>query len=316
MAFRKLYPQIRPYSTGFLQVDDIHTLYWEQSGNPDGVPIVLLHGGPGAGTIPEYRRFFDPHFYRIIMFDQRGSGRSEPLGDVRNNTPDLLVSDIEKLRNHLRIAKWHVFGGSWGSTLALLYAAEHANMCASLILRGIWLMTPEENDWWFKGIRTVFPEVWERFAKFIPEDERHDLLEAYYKRLHGDDEAVQLSAAMSWVGYESACATLYPHFQTMYSDDQRKRAIAMARLESHYFMHHVRDRNQSLLSRIEDFRHVPAVIIHGRYDMITPLKTAHDLHTLWPEADYVIVPDGGHSAMDPAIRDRLIAATDNARSIR
>lgn len=316
MAFRKLYPQIRPYSTGFLQVDDIHTLYWEQSGNPDGVPIVLLHGGPGAGTIPEYRRFFDPHFYRIIMFDQRGSGRSEPLGDVRNNTPDLLVSDIEKLRNHLRIAKWHVFGGSWGSTLALLYAAEHANMCASLILRGIWLMTPEENDWWFKGIRTVFPEVWERFAKFIPEDERHDLLDAYYKRLHGEDEAVQLSAAMSWVGYESACATLYPHFQTMYSDDQRKRAIAMARLESHYFRHHVRDRNQSLLSRIEDFRHVPAVIIHGRYDMITPLKTAHDLHTLWPEADYVIVPDGGHSAMDPAIRDRLIAATDNARSIR
>jgi len=316
MAFRKLYPQIRPYSTGFLTVDDIHTLYWEQSGNPDGVPIVLLHGGPGAGTIPEYRRFFDPHFYRIIVVDQRGCGRSVPLGEVRNNTPDLLVEDIEKLRQHLRIAKWHVFGGSWGSTLARMYAAEHPDMCASLILRGIWLMTPEEKDWWFNGIRTVFPEVWERFARFIPEDERHDLLEAYYKRLHGTDEAVQLSAAMQWVAYESSCATLYPHFQTMFSDDQRKSAVAMARLEAHYFKHHVQGRNDSLLSRVDTFRHVPAVIIHGRYDMITPLKIAYDLHTVWPEADYVIVPDGGHSALDPAIRDRLLAATDNARSIR
>lgn len=316
MAFRKLYPAIRPYSTGFLQVDDIHTLYWEQSGNPDGVPIVMLHGGPGAGTTPEYRRFFDPHFYRIILFDQRGSGRSEPLGEVRENAPPNMVADIEKLRLHLRISKWHIFGGSWGATLAMLYAADHPENCASLILRGIWLMTEVEKNWWFHGMRTVFPEVWERFARFIPEPERGDLLEAYHKRLHGDDDTARLSAAMQWIAYESSCATLYPHFQTMFSDDQRKSAVAMARIESHYFKNFLVPEDKSLLTRIESFRHVPAVIVHGRYDMITPLKTAHDLHTLWPEADYVIVPDGGHSAMDPAIRDRLIAATDNARSIR
>jgi proline iminopeptidase len=316
MAFRKLYPALRPYSTGFLQVDDIHNLYWEQSGNPDGVPVLFLHGGPGAGTTPEYRRFFDPHFYRIIMFDQRGCGRSEPLGEVKNNSPEHLVADIEALRQHLRIAKWHIFGGSWGATLALLYAADHPDACASLILRSICLMTKPEIEWFVNGTRTVFPEVWERFAKFIPEAERGDLLEAYYKRLHSDDENMRLSAAMQWVACESACATLYPHFQTMFTDDQRMRAIAMARIETHYFKHHLFADNQSLIHRIEDFRHVPAVIVHGRYDMITPLKTAHDLHTLWPEADYVIVPDGGHSAMDPAIRDRLIAATDNARSIR
>ncbi|MCB1539150.1 MAG: prolyl aminopeptidase [Alphaproteobacteria bacterium] len=316
MAFRKLYPAIRPYSTGFLAVDDIHTLYWEQSGNPDGVPVLFLHGGPGAGTTPEYRRFFDPHFYRIVLFDQRGSGRSEPLGEVRDNSPAHLVADIEALRQHLRIGKWHVFGGSWGSTLAMLYAADHPDACASLILRGIWLMTGDENKWWLEGIRTVFPEVWERFARFIPETERGDLLSAYHARLFGDDEAAKTAAAMQWVGYESACATLYPHYQTIYTDDQRKRAVAMARLEAHYFKNHVRTDADSILKRVDAFRHIPAVIIHGRYDMITPLKIAHDLHTVWPEADYVVVPDGGHSAMDPAIRDRLIAATDNARSIR
>lgn len=316
MAFRKLYPALRPYSTGFLQVDDIHTLYWEQSGNPDGVPIVMLHGGPGAGTTPEHRRFFDPHFYRIIMFDQRGCGKSEPLGEVTNNSPAHIVSDIEMLRQHLRISKWHVFGGSWGATLALMYAADHPDACASLILRGIWLMTKSENKWLLEGIRTVFPEVWERFANFIPADERHDLLEAYHKRLFSDDEAMRLSAAMQWVGYESACATLYPHFQTMFTDDQRKQIIAMARIESHFYKNYLVEDGASLMIRVEDFRHVPAVIVNGRYDMITPLKTAHALHTIWPEADYVIVPDGGHSALDPAIRDRLIAATDNARSIR
>lgn len=316
MAFRKLYPAIRPYSTGFLPVDDTHTLYWEQSGNPDGVPIVFLHGGPGAGTQADYRRFFDPHFYRIIMFDQRGCGKSEPLGEVKDNSPKHAVGDIEALRQHLRIAKWHIFGGSWGATLALLYAADHAESCASLILRGIWLMTKSEHEWLMNGVRTVFPEVWERFARYIPESERGDLLAAYHKRLHGDDEAVQLAAAMQWVAYESACATLYPHFQTMFTDDQRKQVVAMARIESHFYKNYLVDDSQSLMKRVEDFRHVPAVIIHGRYDMITPLKTAHALHTVWPEADYVIVPDGGHSALDPAIRDRLIAATDNARSIR
>lgn len=316
MAFRKLYPAIRPYSTGFLPVDDMHTLYWEQSGNPDGVPVVLLHGGPGAGAGAEQRRFFDPHFYRIIIFDQRGSGRSEPLGETKNNTPDLLVADIEALRHHLRIGKWHVFGGSWGATLSLHYAAAHPENCASLILRGVWLMTQSEKAWFFGGTTAVFPEVWERFIRFLPESERHDPLEAYYKRLHGDDEQTKLAAAMQWVGYESACATLYPHFETMVTDDQRKHALAMARLESYYYKHFTVADDASILAKIDRFRHIPAVIIQGRYDMITPLKTAYHLHKLWPEADYVVVPDGGHSEADPAIRDRLIAATDNARSIR
>lgn len=316
MALKKLYPALRPYSTGFLEADGIHTLYWEQSGNPDGVPVLLLHGGPGAGATPDHRRFFDPHFYRIIIFDQRGCGRSEPLGEVQNNTPAHLVADIEKLRHHLRIAKWHVFGGSWGATLALMYASQHPDACASLILRSICLMTKPEIDWFMTGTRTVFPEVWERFARYIPETERGDLLEAYWKRLHGDDAAVREAAALQWVGYESACATLYPQFQMMITDDQRRQAVAMARIETHYYRNHVFAESESLLTKIETFRHVPAVIVHGRYDMITPLKTAHELHKLWPEADYVIVPDGGHSALDPAIRDKLIAATDNARSIR
>jgi len=316
MALRKLYPALRPYSTGFLTVDDIHTVYWEQSGNPDGVPILMLHGGPGAGATPDHRRFFDPSFYRIIVFDQRGSGRSEPLGEIANNTPAHLVADIEKLRQHLRIGKWHVFGGSWGATLAMLYAADHADACASLILRSICLMTKPEIDWFVYGTRTVFPEVWERFARYIPEAERDDLLEAYWRRLHGNDDAARTAAALQWVAYESACATLYPQFQTMITDDQRRQAVAMARIETHYYKNHIVPVAESLMTKIEAFRHVPAVIIHGRYDMITPLKTAHELHKLWPEADYVIVPDGGHSALDPAIRDRLVAATDNARSIR
>lgn len=316
MAFRKLYPALRPYSSGFLAVDDIHTIYWEQSGNPDGVPIVLLHGGPGAGATPDHRRFFDPHFYRIIIFDQRGAGRSEPLGEIRNNTPAHLVADIEKLRQHLHIGKWHVFGGSWGATLALLYASTHPDVCASMILRGIWLLTSPEIDWFLHGTRNVFPEVWDRFNRFIPEAERGDLLSAYWKRLNDDEETVRIAAALQWVGYESACATLYPHFDQLINDDQRRQAVAMARIEAHYFREHKMDGADGIMSRIDIFRHIPAVIVHGRYDMVTPLKTAHELHQAWPEADYVIVPDGGHSAMDPAIRDRLIAATDNARSIR
>lgn len=315
MAFRKLYPDIRPYSTGYLSVDDTHTLYWEQSGNPDGVPVVFLHGGPGAGASPDHRRFFDPEFYRIVIFDQRGSGRSTPLGEIKDNAPDHLVADIEKLRVHLRIENWHVFGGSWGSTLALLYAAAHADRCIGLILRGIFLLTKPETDWFMTGIREVFPEVWDRFAHPIPETERDDLFEAYWKRIHGDDPAAQMDAALHWVSYESSCSSLYPRHATI-TDDQRKQALAMARMETHYFRHHLFAQSDSLLEKVDRFRHVPAVIVQGRYDMITPIRTAYALHKKWPEADYVVVPDGGHSAMDPAIRDRLIMATDNARSIR
>lgn len=313
MAFRKLYPELRPYATGFLEVDATHTLYWEQSGNPDGVPVIVLHGGPGQGASHDQRRFFDPDFYRIVIFDQRGCGRSEPLGETQDNSPSHLVNDIEQLRNHLRIGKWHVFGGSWGSVLALLYAAEYPHACASMILRSVSLFTRKEIDWFLYDMNKVFPEVWERFAKDRNKD---DILGCYNTVLASDDEEERIQAALQWVHYESSCATLYPHFRTITTDQEKLQAWVLARLEAHYYKHHAFENNETILKLVDRFRHVPGVIIHGRYDMITPLESAYKLHKAWPEADYIIVPDGGHSALDPAMRDRLMMATDNARSIR
>lgn len=314
MAFRKLYPSITPYSTGYLDVDDTHSLYWEQSGNSDGVPVVFLHGGPGAGATQDHRRFFDPEFYRIIIFDQRGCGRSNPLGELKDNTPHHLTADIEALRLHFKIRKWHVCGGSWGSTLALLYAAKHPQSCASLILRSVSLMTRADIEWIVYGMRTVFPEVWQKFSDHV--DGSDDLIEAYITRLTSEDQDIALAAGEAWSGYESACATLYPQSWTITSDEQHQRARIMALIETHYYKHFAFDDKDGILSLVDRFRHIPAVIVHGRYDMVTPISGAYDLHQKWPEADMIIVPDGGHSALDPAIRDRLIAATDNARSIR
>lgn len=311
MAFRKLYPEIKPYATGYLEVDDIHTIYWEQCGNPDGVPVIVLHGGPGQGASHDMRRFFDPDFYRIIIFDQRGCGRSQPLGEVKNNSPMDLVRDIEMIRDILKIGKWHVFGGSWGAILALLYASEHPTSCASIMVRSISLFTNKDIDWFLNGMRRVFPEVWDRFA--VGHDNK-DLLASYETAL--TDETTKMDAAMQWVNYEGACATLYPQFRTITTDDQKMAAWILARLECHFYRHHTFPDESFLLDRIEKIRHIPGVIIHGRYDMITPLESAYKLHKKWPEADYIIVPDGGHSALDPAIRDRLLMATDNARSIR
>lgn len=310
-----LFPPITPYSSGFLTVGDGHDLYWEQSGNPDGVPILMLHGGPGAGTSPAHRRFFDPDFYRIILFDQRGAGKSSPHGCIEHNTLSHLVSDIEKLRHHLSISKWHIFGGSWGSTLALAYAAEHANRCISLILRGIFLLEEDEIHWWLYGIKSIFPEAWDQFANFIPENERHDLLEAYYQRLMGKDAGIALQAAIHWGLYESACSSLIPNYETITTDEQKAHVLALARLECHYFRNHKIIPEDSLVRHVPRFRHIPAVIIHGRYDVICPLSTAYRLHQAWPEADYIVVPDGGHSGMDPAIRSRLIEATEHAKSL-
>lgn len=310
-----LFPAITPYSSGYLTVSDGHQLYWEQSGNPDGVPVVLLHGGPGAGTSPIQRRFFDPDFYRIILFDQRGSGRSSPHGETSHNTLAHLVQDMEAIRTHLSVTRWHVFGGSWGSTLALVYAAQYADRCISLMLRGIFLLEQEEVDWWMNGIRSIFPEAWEQFAHFIPETERHNLLEAYYKRLMGDDEKTIMEAAIHWALYESACSSLIPNYQTITTDEQKANVRALARLECHYFRNHIIAAQDSLIGKIDAFRHIPAVIVHGRYDVICPLSTAYKLHQAWPEADYIVVPDGGHSALDPAIRSRLIEATENAKSL-
>ncbi|MCB1721687.1 MAG: prolyl aminopeptidase [Rhodospirillales bacterium] len=310
-----LFPAITPYSSGFLEVDDTHTLYWEQSGNPDGVPILFLHGGPGAGATPVHRRFFDPDHYRIVIFDQRGSGRSHPLGCLENNTTAHLVDDIERLRKHLRIERWHIFGGSWGSTLSLSYATAHPQRCISMILRGIFLCEQDEIDWFLYGMRNIFPEAWEQFASFLPEDEQNNLLNGYYKILTGNDENRQLEAAIRWSLYEGACASLFPNYETITTDEQKDHALALARIEAHYFKYEAIGPEHSLLNSIDKIREIHSTIIHGRYDVICPIQTAHRLHQLWPEADYIVVPDAGHSALDPALRSRLIEATERAKTL-
>ncbi len=315
MALRKLYPPIDPFASGYLQVDNGHTLYWEQCGNPDGVPIVFLHGGPGGRSTPSHRRFFDPDFYRIILLDQRGCGKSEPFASIKGNTPDALVSDLEALRNHLKIDKWHVFGGSWGSTLALLYAVTHPERCISMIIRGVFLMEQKEIDWFIHGIKTVFPEAHGRFQGFLPDDEQDDILNAYYQRLTHPDPNIHMPAARIWSHYEESCAMMFPEGQHGYDPALDAHNLCIARLEAHYFRHHVISEDNSILKKIDRIRHIPAVIVQGRYDMITPVVTAHCLHKHWPEADLVVVPDGGHAAGDPPIRARLLDATDNARSI-
>ncbi len=313
---RDLYPPLTPYSQGFLSVDETHTLYWEQSGNPDGVPILTVHGGPGAGATSIHRRFFDPDFYRIIVFDQRGAGRSHPLGSLENNTLDHLVGDMEKLRRHLKLDRWHLFGGSWGSTLALSYAIQHPQHCISMVLRSIFLMEQFEIDWYMDGMRTIFPEAWEEFAQGIPEAERGNLLGAYHRRLTSRDDKEAIEAALHWNAYESACSSFFPQKDTIVSDDQRYYALAMAKIEAHYFQTQIIPAERSLLNQIDAIRHIPGSIIHGRYDIICPMISAQKLHAAWPEADYVIVPDAGHSFLDPTIRSRLIEATDNGKSLR
>lgn len=311
-----LFPPISPYSTGFLEVNDIHSLYWEQSGNPDGVPVLLLHGGPGAGATPTHRRFFDPDHYRIIIFDQRGAGRSTPLGCLEDNTLPELVGDIEALRERLNIERWHLFGGSWGSTLALAYSQQYPQRCIGMILRGIFLLEQTEVDWFLYGMKMIFPEAWEQFAAVIPEEGHDDLLRAFHERLTSPDDKARMGAAIAWSLYEGACSSLLPNYETITTDEQKSHALALARLESHYFLKHVIPAEDSLLNGIDKIRHIPATIIHGRYDIICPIATAHRLHEIWPEADYIVVPDGGHSALDPAIRSRLIEATENARNLR
>lgn len=310
-----LFPEIVPYSSGYLPVENPHEIYWEQSGNPDGTPVVVLHGGPGGGTSPVNRQFFDPDHYRIILFDQRGAGKSTPPVCLINNTTQHLVQDIEALREHLGIEKWHVFGGSWGSTLALSYAAKHADKIKSMVLRGIFLMEEQEIDWLLYGLKTIYPESWEQFVSIIPKNEHDDLLNAYHKRLNSDDPEIRMEAAMSWSLYESACSSLIPNYEIITTDEQRAQALAIATIEVHYFYNQLIKTEDSLLNQVNAFRSIPTMIVQGRYDMICPIATAHKLHTNWPEADYIVVPDGGHSALDPPVRSRLIEATENMKSI-
>lgn len=310
-----IFPPIEPYQVGYLDVDDVHSIYWEQCGNPHGAPIVFLHGGPGAGASPTHRRFFDPAHYRIVIFDQRGAGRSRPLGEIRDNTTPHLVEDMELLRRHLGIARWHVFGGSWGSTLALAYGQGHPDRCLSLILRGIFLMRRSEIDWFLYGMKTIFPEAWERFSTFLPEEERGDLLEAYWRRLTDPDPAVHMPAARSWSVYEGACSTLLPNPETVAAAGEDVHALGLARIEAHFFRNNLFDPETRLLDEVDRVRGVPAVIVQGRYDIVCPISTADTLRKAWPEAQYIVVPDAGHSAMEPGIRAALIGAAQRFRNL-
>jgi proline iminopeptidase len=310
---RDLYPPIEPYRSGTLRLDARHTMYWEQSGNPRGAPALFLHGGPGAGATAVHRRFFDPDYWRIVVFDQRGAGRSTPLGEIRDNTPAHLVADIERLRLALGIEKWHVFGGSWGSTLALDYAESYPRHCAGLVLRGVFLCRAAEVAWFLYGIRRIFPEAWRAFSGFLPEAERGDILAGYYRRLLDRDPRIHLAAARAWSTYEGACSTLLPNPETVAAFGDDRLALGLARIEAHFFSHHLYSDDNDLLSRIGSIRHLPATIVQGRYDMVCPIESADALARAWPEAEFVIVPDAGHSAMEPAIREQLVLATDRMR---
>jgi len=307
-----LYPKLEPYDTGMLDVGDGHRLYYEQSGNPDGVPVVFLHGGPGAGSNPAHRRFFDPGFYRIVIFDQRGSGRSRPFASLECNTTDHLVADIERLRSHLNIHAWLVFGGSWGSTLALVYALRHADRCLGLVLRGIFLGSSAELDWFLYGMRTVFPEAWRRFSEFIPSSEQGDLMTAYHARLIDPSADVHMPAAAYWAGYETSCSNLLASPSEV-PPQVSNSALSLARIEAHYFVNDVFIEDSEILDGVGSLRHLPSVVVQGRYDMVCPIKTADSLVRAWPEIDYRIVPDAGHSAMEPGIRSQLVRATESMK---
>ncbi len=305
-----LYPEIEPYESGMLALDGRHRMYYEQSGNPQGVPVVFLHGGPGAGASPAHRRFFDPAHYRIVIFDQRGAGRSTPLGEITDNTTPLLIADIETLREHLGITNWLVFGGSWGSTLALAYSEAHPERCTGLILRGIFLCRKSEIDWFLYGLRNIFPEAWDALAVPIPESERSDLLTAYHRRLTDTDPSIHMPAARAWSTYEGSCSTLMPSPETVAYFAGDVVALGLARIEAHYFIHNIFLPDNSLLDNVGRIRHLPAVIVQGRYDAVCPIISADDLHKAWPEADYRIVPDAGHSAWEPGICAELVRAAE------
>lgn len=307
-----LYPKIEPYDRGMLDVGDGHRLYYEQSGNPQGVPVVFLHGGPGAGSNPAHRRFFDPDFYRIVVFDQRGAGRSRPFASILHNTTDHLVEDTEKLRRHLNIQTWLVFGGSWGSTLALVYALRHSDRCRGLVLRGIFLGSGSELDWFLYGMQAVFPEAWRRFAEYIPVNEQGALLRAYHTRLIDPSPDVHMPAAAYWAGYETSCSNLLAS-PSEAPPQASSGALSLARIEAHYFINDVFIGDTEILDGVAGLRHLPCAVVQGRYDMVCPIRTADALVRAWPEIDYRIVPDAGHSAMEPGIRSQLVRATESMK---
>jgi len=305
-----LFPEIKPYARHSLAVEEPHVLYLDESGSQDGLPVVFLHGGPGAGCDAASRRWFDPNLYRIITFDQRGCGRSIPHAELTHNSTWHLVADLERIREHLGISQWVVFGGSWGSTLALAYAQTHPERVLGLILRGIFLCREQEIHWFYQqGASRVFPDYFEDYLAPIPPKEQGDMVGAYYQRLTGSDQIAQLHAAKAWASWEGRTATLRPNpaFVTRFSETQR--ALAVARIECHYFMHNAFLEDNQLLKNMSKIAHIPGIIVHGRYDLICPLENAWELHQAWPASELQIIREAGHSAAEPGITDALIRAT-------
>ena len=309
---RSLYPEIQPYDTGTLPVDERHTLYYEQCGNPEGKPVVLLHGGPGGGCSDKMRRFHDPEKYRIVLFDQRGSGRSTPHADLVDNTTWHLVEDIETLRVKLGIDRWQLFGGSWGSTLALAYAETHPKRVTELVLRGIFMLRRWELEWFYQeGASRLFPEAWEHYIKAIPVTERHDLISAFHRRLTSDDDKTRLAAAKAWSVWEGATSFLHIDEDFANSHEDPQFALAFARIENHYFVNSgFFEVDDQLLRDAGNLADIPGVIVHGRYDVVCPVQNATDLHKAWPKSELVITPASGHSAFEAETVDALVRATD------
>jgi proline iminopeptidase len=316
-TLKTLYDEIEPYDSGHIRVSDVHQLYYEQCGTPNGKPVVFLHGGPGAGLIPDYRRFFDPNAYRIILFEQRGAGRSIPHASLDDNTTWHLVQDIEKIREEFGVDQWLVFGGSWGSTLSLAYAETHPERVRGLVLRGIFLSRPKEHRWLYEdgqGASAIFPDKWEDYLRIIPEGERGDMIGAYYRRLTSDDDAIRFEAANAWATWEASALKLLPDQKLIDDFTEPDKAIAVARIECHYFMNNCFfETDNYLLENVDRIRHIPAVIVHGRYDIVCPVVSAWDLHRAWPEAELKIIPDAGHAATERGIADALVRATDSFR---
>jgi len=312
---RGLYPEVEPFNDGYLAVDEQHEVFFEECGNPDGQPVVFVHGGPGGGCDARARRFFDPDYYRIVLFDQRGCGRSRPHACLEDNTTWHLCGDMERLREHLNITDWLLFGGSWGSTLSLAYAQHHPRQVTGLILRGIFLCRSSELRWFYQeGANAFFPEAWETFVSPIPEAERSDLLGAYHRRLTGSDPDTALDAARAWSVWEGATSFLVRDEDHVEHSADPDFALALARIESHYFVNQAfMGSDDQLLRGVDAIRHIPAVIVQGRYDVICPVRTAWELHRAWPEADLRIVPDAGHAALESGTVRELVAATDRLR---
>ncbi len=309
---RSLYPPIEPYLQSELSVSSLHTLYYEEAGNPNGKPVVFLHGGPGGGIVPIYRQFFDPAKWRIILFDQRGCGRSTPHAELAENTTWDLVADIERLRSHLSISNWTVFGGSWGSTLALAYAQTHPDKCNGLILRGIFMLRPKEIHWFYQsGASNIFPDAWEGYLAPIPAEEQGDLVAAYYKRLTSDDVAIRQEAAKAWSIWEASTSKLIPDTGLVERFGEGSFADAFARIECHYFINGgFFDSPNQLIDNVDTIRHIPTVIVQGRYDVVCPMVSAWELHRAWPESELIIVEDAGHSATEVGITSALVEACD------